>query len=635
MSTGRAKALPQFLVRHRALLSAAVNVVIIAFAYTAAFLLRFDLDLPHRYVRQLLTTLPAAIVLQYLALSAFKLTRGWWRYVGIVDFLNSIKAALAGSAGLAAYVMIVSRAHYPRSILLLFAILVVGLTIGVRLAVRLWREHPGEVVNSERKRILIIGAGDTGEALLREVRQSGRLNYHVVAFLDDDPRKRGAYINGVPVVDVVAGTAAAVQRFEIESVVVATPSASGAEMRKITEHCRDAGVPFKVLPATWEVLHGRASFGAARDVEINDLLRRPPVALDLAGIERLLKGKRILVSGAGGSIGSEICRQVLRFEPAALHCVEHDENALFYLERSLRSLGHNSVTRYHLADITDPLRMEALFAAARPQIVFHAAAHKHVPIVEANVLEGVRNNVFGTETLADNASRHEAETFVLISTDKAVNPTSIMGATKRIAEQLIQTMAGTTRFTSVRFGNVLGSQGSVVPILKEQIAKGGPVTITHPEMRRYFMTIPEAVELVIQSGSLAAKGETFILDMGEQVRIVDLARDLITLSGLRPDVDVQITFTGIRPGEKLYEDLHLDAESTDSTTHPKILVSKQNLFDRRTFARHLDELRVAVRENDEATALRVIRTLVPEYRPDEGARVIPVNRAAAQARSTA
>jgi FlaA1/EpsC-like NDP-sugar epimerase len=626
------KKLPEGLLRVRAPLSVIVNLTVIATAYCAAFLLRFDLSLPDEEVQHLLATLPAAVVIQYAAFWAFKLTRGWWRYVGIVDFVNALKAALAGSAGLALYVLTFARHHYPRAVFLLFAILVVGLSIGVRLAVRLWRELPGTPEDgAARKRLLIIGAGDTGEALLREIRQSGRLSYRVVAFLDDNPAKRGAYINGVPVVDRVAAAQAVVKRFEIEEIIVATPSASGDQMREIIAHCRDAGVPFKVLPATWEVLHGRVGMAAAREVEINDLLRRPPVALDLAGLERLLKGRRILVTGAAGSIGSEICRQVLRYEPGTLHCVDHDENALFFLERGLRPMAGTAGLRCHLADITDPVRIDALFASARPEIVFHAAAHKHVPVIEANALEGIRNNVFGTEIVADAAGRYEAEAFVLISTDKAVNPTSVMGVSKQIAEKLIRTKtAFKTRYTAVRFGNVLGSQGSVVPILKEQIAKGGPVTVTHPDMRRYFMTIPEAVELVIQSGSLGGGGEVFILDMGEPVRIVDLANDLITLSGLRPGVDIEVVFTGLRPGEKLYEELHLDDESCDRTKHPKILVAKQVPVDPARLEKLLADLRAAVDASDELAARRLLPQLVPEYRAEGLDKVIPISAARAR-----
>ncbi len=599
--------------RHRRLVSRVANVGTIGVAYILAFLIRFDFVIPEEYRHTVLATLPVVILIHYLAFHFFKLTRGWWRYVGVADFVNTVKAAGASALATGAYVFLQRITTFPRTILLINCILVIGLSIGVRLAVRLWRQGPLAGDPGTRKRILVIGAGDTGEALLREIRQSARMNSSVVAFLDDNSTKIGTYINGVQVVDRISAAVDVVARFKIDEIVVATPSASGLQMRVITEHCRATKVPFRVMPATWELLDRRLTVGAAREVQITDLLRRPPVALDLVAIGRFLEGKRVLVTGAAGSIGSEICRQVLHFKPDQLICLDHDENALFYLERDLATLKSSSQVAFRLLDITDQVRMDALFGQLKPQVIYHAAAHKHVPLVEANVVEGVRNNVFGTFTVANLASRHHAEAFVLISTDKAVNPTSVMGATKRISELLLQTFTTSTRYTTVRFGNVLGSQGSVVPLLKQQIAAGGPVTITHPDMRRYFMTIPEAVQLVIQSSAMGKGEEIFILDMGEPVRIVDLANDLITLSGLNPGVDVQVVFSGIRPGEKLYEELYLDAEATDKTQHPKIFVAKHGALDTRRTLSLVEELRRATDRCDDVAVRRLIPQLVPEY----------------------
>ena len=620
------RTLPEFLINYRRFATRAANIAVVATAYIAAFLIRFDFIIPLAEWRTAVATLPAVILIHYLAFHFFKLTRGWWRYVGIGDFVNVVKASLVAALSLAAYIFFFHRvSSFPRSILLINAILVIGFSIGFRLAVRLWRQVPIERSSGDRKRLLIIGAGDTGEALLREIRQSSRLNYQIVAFLDDDPRKRGTYIDGVPVTDRVGAAPELVQSLKINEIIVAAPSASGKEMRGIIESCRAAGVPFKVMPATWEVLDKRLGLGAAREVEINDLLRRPPVALDLVGIGHFLAGKRVLVSGAAGSIGSEICRQVLRYQPSRLVCLDHDENALFFLERALAKIESRAEVQYRLADITDTIRMDGLFAEGRPQVVYHAAAHKHVPMLEMNPVEGIRNNVFGTMTLATTAGRHGVDAFLLISTDKAVNPTSVMGASKRIAEQLIQTLPYDTRFTAVRFGNVLGSQGSVVPLLKQQIAAGGPVTVTHPEMRRFFMTIPEAVELVIQASAMGKGEEIFILDMGEPVKIVDLANDLIMLSGLRPGVDIEIVFSGVRPGEKLYEELHLGSETADRTRHPKILVARHAEFDDRRFAASLEELRRAVDRNDDIAVRRLIPALVPEFKGESATRsVIPL-----------
>jgi FlaA1/EpsC-like NDP-sugar epimerase len=603
------------LIRLRAPLSALANVVVIGASYLGAFLLRFDFSPSDYFWRLFLITLPATIVVHYASFHVFKMTRGWWRYVGIVDFLNAVKAAIVAGLALSAYIFLFHRhSFFPRSIFLLHLILVIGMSIGLRLAVRLWRQLPqGGERRGERRRLLIIGAGDTGETLLRELRQSARLNYQVVAFLDDDRRKRGAYINGVPVVDASDATPEVVRELKIDEIIVATPSASGEEMRRIIAACRAAQKPFRVMPATWEVLHGRAGLGAAREVDVSDLLRRPPVELDVIGIGRFLTGKRVLVTGAAGSIGSEICRQVLRFQPASLTCLDHDENALFYLERALEEARAGQDVRYKLGDVTDETLLDRLFGALKPQVVFHAAAHKHVPMLEANPVEGMRNNVFGTASVATLAGRHGAEAFVLVSTDKAVNPSSVMGASKRIAELLVRTLPFDTRYAAVRFGNVLGSQGSVVPLLKEQIARGGPVTITHPDMKRYFMTIPEAVELVIQAAAMGRGHEVFMLDMGEPVKIVDLAKDLITLSGLRPGEDIEITFTGIRPGEKLAEELYLEVEKADRTTHPKILVARSAELDLAKLTAQLAELRRAVDAHDEPTVRRLIPELVPEY----------------------
>ncbi|RMH41133.1 MAG: polysaccharide biosynthesis protein, partial [Deltaproteobacteria bacterium] len=420
-----------------------------------------------------------------------------------------------------------------------------------------------------------------------------------------------------------------VERMRIDEIIAATPSATGEQMRVITRHCREAGVPFKVLPATWEVLEGRASLGLAREVDINDLLRRPRVQLDLDAIGEFLTARRVLVTGAAGSIGAEICSQVLRFKPARLVCLDHAENGLFFLERNLARLGIAADISYCLADVTEGAHLDAIFRRERPDVVFHAAAHKHVPMLEANPVEGARNNVLGTETVATLAGRHGAAAFVMISTDKAVNPTSVMGATKRIAERLVQCLPFDTRYTTVRFGNVLGSAGSVVPILKDQIAAGGPVTITHPDMRRYFMTIPEAVELVLQAAAMGDGNEIFVLDMGEPVKIVDLANDLIRLSGLEPGRDIDIVFTGVRPGEKLLEELYLDAEAHRPTSHPKILVARHVPLDEAAFRRALDDLKQAIAAHDAGAVRRIIPRLVPEFQGDRAAgNVVPFEPAA-------
>jgi FlaA1/EpsC-like NDP-sugar epimerase len=609
---------PSSLAQHRLVLVPFTNVIVIAAAYTLAFLLRFDLTIPGAFQRTFLATLPAAVVIHYVSLRAFTLTRGWWRYVSVSDVLNAVRASAVGGLGLAAYVYTFHRGSYfPRSVFLLNFVMLVGLSIGGRLAVRLWRQRRRPADGAGRKRLLIVGAGDTAEALVREIRKRGNFGYTPIAMVDDDPATQGMYLGGVRVVGPVSALPDVVRSHRIEEVILATPSASGEQMRRIVEVIRSVGLPFKVMPRTWEVLNGR-SLGSPRPVEINDLLRRPPVALDTVSIGRFLTNKRVLVTGAAGSIGSEICRQVLTFQPRSLTVLDHDENALFLLERAMNAAPERSaLVQYRLLDVTDAVSMDALFGEIRPDVVFHAAAHKHVGVLESNLIEGLRNNVFGTHSVATLAGRHGCNAFVLISTDKAVNPSSVMGTSKRIAELLIQTMPFETRYTTVRFGNVLGSQGSVVPLLKEQIAAGGPVTITHPDMRRFFMTIPEAVELVIQAGAMGRHNEVFMLDMGEPVKVVDLAEDLIKLSGLRPGVDIQLVWTGIRPGEKLTEELALESEQVDATAHPKILVARRGPCDREAFERQLEQLRRAVDKYDEAMARRLMSAMVPEYRPTE------------------
>ena len=614
--------------RFRGPITMLANAAVIVGSFVVALLFRFDFAPPAAEWGHFWRALPAVVAIYYGAFSLFRFTRGWWRYVGMGDFANALKATAVGALGTAAFVLATNR-HFARSLIGLHALILLGLSLGLRVFVRSLRQRARQQEAGQPRKLLIVGAGDTGETLLREVRSSPRLPYRVVAFLDDDPKKQGAYINGVPVAGRSTDLAQAVERFGIEEIIVATPSATGDEMRRLVEICAKAELPFKIMPATWEVLHGHATLSAAREVDIAELLQRAPVELDLAGIGRVVAGKRVLVTGAAGSIGSEICRQILHFKPAELLCLDHDENALFFLERDLAPrVAPETKLQIVLADITEQLQLDALFAAKRPELVYHAAAHKHVPMIEANPVEGVRNNVFGTELVATLAGRYGAEAFLLISTDKAVNPSSIMGATKRMAEILIQTLPfDGTRYSAVRFGNVLGSQGSVVPIMKEQIAKGGPVTVTDPEMRRYFMTIPEAVQLVIQASALGGGDEVFMLDMGEPVKILDLARDLIRLSGLRPDVDVMIEFSGVRPGEKLYEELYLEVEAADRTTHEKILVAKHAPFDHTRFAQLLGELRAAVTQCDAAAVLRLVPRLVPEYKRQRAVgNVVPLPR---------
>ena len=486
---------------------------------------------------------------------------------------------------------------------------------GLRMLVRLYHEEFFAETRGSARRFLIIGAGNAGEALLREMLRRKDVQYEVIGFIDDNPAKHGMSIHGIPVLGGMDQLPELCQKHSIDELAIAIPSASRKELRRVVQICQGTKLRFSTVPSLTDIASGKLSVSQMRDVDINDLLGRDVVKLDLAQIEHYLKDRVILVTGAGGSIGSEMCRQVCTFGPKLLLLVEQAENPLFFIEGELRRNYPHVPMRAIICDITDKTRVEQLFADYKPEVVIHAAAHKHVPLMEVNPGEAIKNNVVGTRTVADAADKFGAASFVMISTDKAVNPTSIMGSTKRIAEMYIQDLNNTskTRFVTVRFGNVLGSNGSVVPIFKQQIAAGGPVTVTHPEMRRYFMTIPEASQLVLQAAAMGEGGEIFVLDMGEPVKIVDLARELITLSGFRPGEDIEIEFTGLRPGEKLFEELSIEGENMLPTKHPKIAVWKNIPKDRQSLRQGIENLIALAPTQDHKKIVEGIRVLVPEF----------------------
>jgi FlaA1/EpsC-like NDP-sugar epimerase len=486
---------------------------------------------------------------------------------------------------------------------------------GLRMVVRLYYEEFRTVETGRLKRFLIAGAGNAGEALLREIHRMPVAQYDVIGFIDDDPVKQGIDIHGITVIGTVEQLPKICKARNIDEIAIAMPSATNQQMRRIIQVCQGAKVRFRTVPSITDIASGRFSVSQIRDVDINDLLGRETVQLDLDLIEDFAKGKTILVTGAGGSIGSEMCRQLCNFAPKLLLLIEHAENPLFLIERELSKQFPEIPLEVLICNIADKMRVEQIFEKYSPQIVIHAAAHKHVPLMELNAGESIKNNIVGTKTIADAAERYGTTNFVMISTDKAVNPTSIMGSSKRVAEMYIQDLNRTskTHFVTVRFGNVLGSNGSVVPIFKKQIAEGGPVTVTHPEMKRYFMTIPEASQLVLQAATMGKGGEIFVLDMGEPVKIVDLARELITLSGFRPDEDVEITFTGPRPGEKLFEELSIKGEDMLPTRHPKIGIWKNIPMDRPTLCAGIDELVTLAQTQNYPPIVRKIKQLVPEY----------------------
>ncbi len=619
----------------------AAHLALFVCAYVAAFMLRFDFDLSSEYVGVLANTLGLVVLVKLVVFYTAGQFSGWWRYVGLRDVLSMIKAAaLSMVVFLAINYIFLEIRIFPRSVYLLdFASTVLFVT-GVRVAVRMYREWRSgtapENFRGDLKRLLIVGAGDTGETLLREIGKNRNLPFRPVALLDDDPRKHGLRIHDVPVVGKVDDIGRVVDVYDIQEVIIAAPSASRQQMRRLVALCQQTGIKPKVLPAVEAVLTTSFGLGALREVAIEDLLGRKEVKLDEAAIGTYLQGKVVMITGAGGSIGSEICRQVCRFAPERIVMVEQAENPLFFIGRELKQTYGDSIEMVQvIADICDRDRMAKVFEEHHPEAVLHAAAHKHVPLMEQNPGEAVKNNFLGTRCMARLSAEFGVRSFVMISTDKAVNPTSVMGTTKRLAELYVQAMAlhSQTQFIAVRFGNVLGSNGSVVPIFKEQIRRGGPVTVTHPEMTRYFMTIPEATQLVLQAASTGESGQVFVLDMGEPVRIVDLARDLISLSGLRPGDDVEIVFTGVRPGEKLFEELSLGDEGIRKTAHEKIFIGNVAQLP----LERLEEAAagfVAIADQADPDGIRArLKGLVPEYgfkgtlpEATESGKVIPLAR---------
>jgi len=579
--------------------------------------LRFEFDwsqilLPeHHVLGVMLLDLAVTPVLFHLC----GLYRGYWKYAGLDDLVTLSKVVAYRALTLVVLVYL-GVSGVSRAILILASLLLLAFAGGLRLLPRFTHEVKGSRRRVAGRRALIIGAGDTGESLLRELRKGDESEFNPLGYIDDDPAKSRATIHGVPVVGTRADLKARIEEMGIREVILAVPRASRPWMLEIFETCRVAGVRLRTVPTLGELQRGAARIGQIRMVEIEDLLGRDVVRLDLQYLREGLRGRRVLITGAAGSIGRELSRQVAAHDPAELVLLDRNENNLFYLDAEMRQAHPLLRFRSVVGDVLDGPRVTALLESSRPEILLHAAAYKHVPLMEDHPLEAIKNNVLATRRLAEAAVAHGVQRFIYISTDKAVRPTSVMGATKRLGERLVKSLSQErTRFMAVRFGNVLGSDGSVIPTFRRQIAAGGPVTVTHPEATRYFMTIPEAVQLVLIAGVMGEGGEIFLLRMGEPVRILDLARQLIELSGLQPDVDIRIAFTGLRPGEKLHEEVHNEAEHALATSNEKILILSG--VERLTVAESgiLDGLEAAAARDDGAAALQALRTLVPEYAP--------------------
>jgi len=544
--------------------------------YCSAFLLRFDFTLDAPQLHLLNSTIGWVIAFKIISILHARLHLEFNRYVTFHDMLTIARAATISSIGITLIdTMLLPQVTIPRSIVLLDWGVTLVLLAALRTLPRLIHHYNWPVLTKSRgTKALIVGANDAGESLLRSIRHSSELDYHPVGFVDQHPNAQGRRIAGVPVLGTHDDIATLVNSKKIEEILITTGSLSGKEVRKLVKLAGKHGFRMKVLPSYEQLLHESVAVNP-RPVAIADLLRRPSVRLDTESIRDLVTGRTVMVTGSAGSIGSEICRQLLQLSASKLILVDRSETGQFFIERELRKLAPQASMEIILADLTNRDRLETVISEHQPHIIFHAAAYKHVPLMERHVGEAVKNIVLATKNLVDLAETYEAEGLVMISTDKAVNPTSVMGSCKRLAEQYVQAKAATSkcRMVTVRFGNVLDSAGSVVPIFREQIANGGPVTITHPEMIRYFMLIPEAAQLVIQAGAMGQGGEIFVLDMGEPVRILDLARDMIQLSGLNVDEDIEIKVTGLRPGEKLYEELYSDQEEYHQTAHSKIMVA--------------------------------------------------------------
>ena len=562
-------------VRNRFVLIGDIALIIVS--VLGSFALRLDVSELPFYFPAALIMCAVALLIKLPVYFYFGLYRRLWIYASTSE-LRLITVAVTTATVLTSGVMLLLnflnlvKPGMPRSALGIDWLISLVLIGGSRFALRILAEQSAVSRNGQARRTLIIGAGDAGALVVRELQKSSQLNLVPIGFLDDDVSKQNHQIYGVSVIGKVNKIASVLDSKQVEEVIIAIPSAPGKIIRMVNDACRQKGISSRTIPGIYELIGGKVSVNRLREVDITDLLRREPVKIDDRLIGASFSGKRILVTGAGGSIGREICRQVARWNPSELVLLGHGENSIF---ESLLELSGNfpSLTIHPvIADVRDAERIQEMFKVHRPQVVFHAAAHKHVPLMEANVEEAVTNNVLGTRNVVEAANRHGVERLVLISTDKAVRPVSIMGATKRLAEMIVLDSAHRNKrvYSVVRFGNVLGSRGSVVPLFKNQIARGGPVTVTHPEMHRYFMTIPEAVHLVLQAAAMGAGGEVFMLNMGQQVRILDLAEDLIRLSGLEPHRDIEITFTGIRPGEKLREDLWEDGVEFEPTQHSEI-----------------------------------------------------------------
>ncbi|PKN18692.1 MAG: polysaccharide biosynthesis protein [Deltaproteobacteria bacterium HGW-Deltaproteobacteria-6] len=616
------------------------DILLFIVALCLSYLIRFEFSFDNVYTRQIYGLILWIVPLKLVVFLLGGLYRGMWRFTGVRDFWLLAKACLLSTMLIMLIILIAKGFQgYSRGVFIADGIITFMLTGGVRMAIRSFyavlmspnaNVHPP--AHTRMTKVLIIGAGQAGEKILREIIENYNLNYEVVGFIDDDAAKQGRTIHGIRVLGTLDHLSAIIEKEDIQQILIAIPSASGDKIRRIVESCQQSNTSYKILPGIGDLIDGRVSVKFLRDISYEDLLGRSPVQLDTEGIRSYLDGKIILITGCGGSIGSELCRQVVKYQPRNLILIDSSESSLFSIQMEMQNENYCRRCEAVLGQVQDEVLMNTVFEKYKPDVVFHAAAYKHVPMMEKNPWQAVYNNIIGSRVIMETAVRHHVDRFVLVSTDKAVRPTNVMGASKRVTELIMQCQKGNgTRFMAVRFGNVVGSSGSVIPFFRRQIEQGGPVTVTHPEVNRFFMTIPEASQMILQAGTMGEGGEIFILKMGTPVKIIDMARDLIRLSGKEPDVDIKIVFTGLREGEKLYEELITEGEDILPTGHKKVMVlrsdslfsgaanpddAKENLY------REIDEL-VKMAERHDAKSIKAkLKEIVPEFAPQENDSVL-------------
>ncbi len=624
---------PAFLRKRNFWIMLLVDMGTLALCYLGAGILRFEGAIPPATLDQMLVNIFPMITAKVICFFIFDLYRGMWRYTGISDLIGIVKATLAGTLLYISFLALFEPFKIvSRGIILIDFLLTIVAIGGFRLAIRLYHQRDSAFVDElmfwrrslrARRNVLIVGTGPQAEKLMREIHETGTNNYHVVGFIEMKDEHHGLMIHGIPILGSLLELPRLITYYGIEDIFITDPDLKPRDVRALIEIFTDSGVRFKVVPSLEESM-SRGVFDSLRDIRLEDLMEREPVHVDMGIVRAEIEGKRVVVTGAGGSIGSELCRQILRYDPASLILIDNAETPLYRIDMELgvqRPDGSTARITPCIGDVRSRRSIERIFRRYNPQLVYHAAAYKHVPMMELAPVDAMNNNIIGTFKVASLACKYHVEKFILISTDKAVKPTSVMGATKRVAELVVQTLSGNgTRFIVVRFGNVLGSNGSVVPLFQQQIASGGPVTVTHPEITRYFMTIPEAVMLVLQAGAMGKGGELFLLDMGRPVRIADMARNMIRLAGLVPERDVRIEYIGLRPGEKLYEELLIDGEGIVDTPYEKIKVCStcRKIEEERLFE-GIEHMNLLVKNSGEAdAALAILERLVPDFRRETG-----------------